>query len=248
MAYTSKRESESVGQSCNRLIQQGLPVASKSTKKPGRRSLTRASKIGDVKFRRVLAHFVRDHTATETARQTALSVNSVVAIFSKLRVYFWEVGLFTDYYDGQDPRNFEGGNEHFERELLAFHFGRVREKRGLRSSAGKPDYHFAESHWRFHFHVIREQRLSADVHAMMLSHLLELIRVCGPVGGRPGNREAGLRAILRQTDQRTLWLERNAPAFRSSQDRAMLKDIRAIQPRDDQPKRSESVRVRSSSR
>jgi len=223
-------------------------VASKLAKKNIRPPLARAAKIGDAQFRRVLWHFARDHTATETARQTALSVNSVVAIFSKLRVYFFEIGLFTDYYEGCDPRSFEGGNEHFERELLAFHFGRIREKRGLRSKPGKPEYHFAESHWRFHFHVIRKQRLSANVHAMMLSHLLEVIRLCGPVGGRPGNREAGLRAILRQTDQRTLWLERNAPAFKSPEDRAMLKDIRAIQPHNDRPIKSRSTRVRSGAR
>lgn len=50
-----------------------------------RRPLYHSAKISEYRFRKVLWHFVRDHSASETARATGLSVNSVHAIFRKIR-------------------------------------------------------------------------------------------------------------------------------------------------------------------
>jgi hypothetical protein len=187
--------------------------------------LYRSAKISDYRFRKVLWHFVRDHTATEAARATGLSVNSAAAIFRKLRGYFTEAGLFVDYYTMGDMDAPENENLEFERRLLEFHFSRIGEKRGLAAPPDGPDYHFAESCWRFDYQVLRDQRPSDAVYAMMLVHLLEIIRLCGPVGGKPTNRKVGLMAKLRQMDQRILWLERNGPAFRGDGRRAALREI-----------------------
>jgi len=162
---------------------------------------------------------------------TGLSVNSVAAIFRKLRVYFWDAGIFADPYEGKDPREFDDDNLEYERRLLDFHFSRARDKRGLKSTWKEPDYHLAESQWRFGYMQLMVQRPSADVHPMMMSHLLEIIRLCGPVGSNPVNRKVGLLAKLRHMDQMVLWLERNAPGFNSEEQRAELKNIRSIKPK-----------------
>lgn len=172
--------------------------------------------------------FTLDETVAATARKTGLSTNSVAALFQKLRAFFFEVGLFTDIYDGRDPLEVDIDNPQFEQDLLEFHFARVRDKRGLGARAGEPDYHFAESHWRYHFHVLARQRASGDIHAMMFAHLLELIRLCGPVGATPVNRRAGILAIARQMDQRIAWLERNALNFRPADQRDALRAVRAL--------------------
>ncbi|MCW2308944.1 hypothetical protein [Rhodobium gokarnense] len=171
---------------------------------------------------------MRDHSATETARQTGLSLNSVHAIFRKIRVYFYEAGLFTDFYGGQDPLAYESDNPLLEFQLLEFYLKRHRTKMGLRSPTTEPPYHFAESCWRYDFHVMMKERRSEQVYDMMLAHLVEIIRICGPVGRKPENRALGLRAVMRQMDGRILWLERNAPGFRQDHRRAALREIRAI--------------------
>ena len=187
-----------------------------------------AGKIGDDRFRLVLAQFVRDATAIEAAAATGLSANSVVGIFRKLRRFFMGVGLFTDIYEGADPTTHWDNDPQFEKGLLEFHFARVRRHRGLAPAAGEPDYHFAESHWRYHFAVLKRERPSAPVGAMMLAHLMEIIRLCGPVGAKPANPQAGYEAIMRQMDQRIAWLERNAPGFATAAQRMKLKDLRKI--------------------
>lgn len=193
--------------------------------KPRRRPLYHSAKISEARFRRVLWYFVRDATVAETARGTGLSDNSVAGIFRKLRVFFYEAGLFTDIYGGRDPNEVDYGEPVFERDLIAFHLGRVRAKRGLNGPMTEPDYHFAESHWRFHFHVMERQRPAEPVHGMMLAHLLEIIRLSGPVGTKPVNTRIATKAILRQMDQRIAWLERNAGEFRTP---AMRKELGAI--------------------
>lgn len=192
------------------------------------RPLYHAAKISDYRFRRVLACFVCDHTATETAQRTGLSVNSVDATFRKLRVFFFEARLFTDIYDGADPTAHWGNDPAFEKALLEFHFARIRAHRGLKSPAHEPDYHFAESHWRYHFHVLARERTDAPVETMMFSHLLEIIRLCGPAGAKPRNHRAGIEAVLRQMDQRIAWLERNAPGFGTDARRRELRGIRGL--------------------
>lgn len=188
--------------------------------------LYRSAKISDYRFRKVLMGFVKDWPANATARATGLSVNSTTQIYHQVRTFFFEVGLFLDFYAGQNPLAFVGDTPHTEKALLEFHFSRVRARRGLKSPISEPPLHFAESCWRYDFKVLSEQRTSDLVDEMMFNHLLELIRSCGPIGTTPRNREDGLRIILRQIDQRILWLERNAPGFADSDLRAALKDVR----------------------
>jgi len=183
-----------------------------------KRRLYRSTKISDYRFRRVLDSFARDDSASDAARATGLSVNSVHALYRKLRIFFFECGLFLDFYDGHDPESFDSGNPHFEKALLEFHLRRYGDKHGFRSPGSEPHYHFAESCWRFDYYMMELERPSGDVHAMKLAHLLELIRLCGPVGAAPRNRQAGLRAVLRHADQRIEWLRRNAPGFRAHRD------------------------------
>lgn len=63
-----------------------------------------SAKISDYQFRKVLWHFALDRSALETAKQTTLSVNSISAIYGKLRKFFFDCGLFNDPYRGPDPR------------------------------------------------------------------------------------------------------------------------------------------------
>jgi hypothetical protein len=190
--------------------------------------LYRSAKISEGRFRKVLEHFARDASATDAARATGLSINTTHAIYRKLRVFFYEVGLFLDFYEGKDPVAFESGDPHGEFALLEFHFARIRAKRGLKSPADEPPYHLAESWWRYQFKMLMNERPSAAVHAMMVANLLELIRICGPVGAPPRNLEAGALAIVRQIDQRIAWLRRNAPGFADIETRKTLMQIEAI--------------------
>lgn len=195
-----------------------------------RSTLYRSAKISDAQFRDVLGHFVRDHTAAETARHTGLSHNSVHAIFHKLRVYFTQVGLFLDIYAGQELDKFDIGDPAFERLLLDYHFNRIRSKRGVRDAAdASVDYHFAESYWRLGFEKMREQRPSEQIYSMMENNLLEIIRLCGAVGGKPVNFEAGMKAVFRQIDKHLLWLKRSAPNYSAPHLREQIDDVLAVQ-------------------
>lgn len=191
------------------------------------RPLYFAAKISDYQFRNVLWHFVLDDTAAQAARHVNLSVNSISGIYGKLRKFFFDVGLFTDIYNGGDPQNGTGydDQEEFERQLIEFHMMRDAAKRGLHSPSDGPDYHFAESHWRFHFDVMNEKRPNDALHKMMFGHLLEIIRCCGPVGLPPVRRREGLQIVLKHMDQRIVWMTRNMVAFRDSETRAELKEV-----------------------
>ena len=178
------------------------------------RPLYHSAKISDYRFKKVLWHFVRDHTTAETAKGTGLSVNSVQAIFRKIRVYFYEVGLFQDICEGKDPHEGDTSEPVFGRALQAFHSRRHSAKRGLNAPDNQPDYYFAESYWRYDYHITERERTSEALHDMMLAHLLEIIHACGPIGTKPENQHAGLLAILRQMDQRVTWLSRNAADFK----------------------------------
>jgi len=206
-------------------------VSSNSKRKTRGAQLQRASKISDYRFRKVLERFAHDDSATDAARATGLSINTVHALYRKLRVFFFEVGLFMDFYAGHDPETFESENPALEKALLDFHFERVAARRGLKSPSTDPPYHFAESCWRYDFKVLMDERPSDAVRAMMLAHLLELIRLCGPIGAPARNREVGALAIARQIDQRILWLERNAPGFANDATREGLREARAIDPK-----------------
>lgn len=196
--------------------------------KPRRRArlLYHSAKISDYSFRKVLWHFVCDHSAHETAKATRLSVNSVHAIFRKLRVYFYDVGLFQDFYEGKDPLAVETDMPDFEYDLINYHLKRYGEKHGFKSPSTEPHYHFAESHWRYDFEIMRRERDSDAIYEMMMAHLVEIIRICGAVGSKPTNREAGLHAVLRQMEQRIAWLERNAKRFQNDAMRSALNLLR----------------------
>ena len=200
--------------------------AGRPKRKARAKRLYRGAKISDYQFLKVLWHFALDSSAARASSQIDLSTNSITALYAKLRLFFAEVGLFTD----PGRIGMFDGNEEFERRFLAFHLSRVSDKRGMRSPQDGPDYHMAESHWRFHFHMLMTQRQTESVHAMMMAHLTELVRLCGPVGTKPVNPMSGSLALLRQMDQRALWLERNALDFRSPEQRAELQSILAIQP------------------
>lgn len=187
--------------------------AKEKKRKSARRRLYHGGKISDAMFKKVLWHFVRDDSASDTARAIGLSINSVHAIYRKVRVYFYEVGLFMDFYAGQDPLEYESDNPHFEKALLEFHFERVRARNGLKSPASEPPYHFAESCWRYDFKVIAEERSSPYVHDMMLAHLLEIILVCGPVGAIRRPSLSSALVVERQYYQRVLWLLRSTVEY-----------------------------------
>ncbi|WP_442092012.1 hypothetical protein [Rhizobium brockwellii] len=209
---------------CSSLENSRMPKARKTKTRRAAKPLYHSAKISDYIFRKILWHFVRDHTATETARETRLSLNSVAAIFAKLRVYFTEAGLFSDPV----KIGMFDDNEEFEMRFLEFHIGRVKEKRGLRSPLNGPDYHVCESHWRLHYMMMMEGRGTDAVHAMMFSHLLEIILCCGPVGLAPIRRREGLQLASKHFNHRLLWIERNAVGFKDQRLRRELQDIRKL--------------------
>jgi hypothetical protein len=184
-----------------------------------------SAKISDHCFRRVLLHYALDNTVQEAARDTQLSATSVNAIFGKLRRFFSEAGLFEDYSMARGSSEARQVHARQEKALLEFHNQRLRRKRGLRHAPDSPDYHFAESCWRYDFHVLMDERLSDQLQAMMFAHLLEIVRLCGPVGRPPVNRAAALRAVLRHIDERAQW--RNEPGFSTPKFRAALRELRA---------------------
>lgn len=208
-----------------------MPKAAKAKSRNRSEPLYFSAKISDYQFRKVLWHFVLDQSAQHAARHINLRANSISAIFTKLRVFFFDLGLFTDIYNGGDPREGTGieGRELYEFELLDFHLKRRAAKRGRVDCAmDEPDYHFGESHWRFGYVDLMEGRGSEAAPRMMYAHLLELIRRCGPVGARPRNRMEGKRLMVRQIDLRALWLERNSARYRSEDNRDFLRSIREI--------------------
>lgn len=161
------------------------PANAKSRR--ARRPLYFAAKISDYQFRRVLWHFTLDHSARETTRHVALSANSISGIYAKLRQFFFDYGLFSDPYHGGDPREglpYEGFAD-LEYLILAYHFDRVAKKRGnLHSGMEEPDYHFAESNWRFDHLALRTERGTEFANRRMYATLLRFIRRFGPVGAK----------------------------------------------------------------
>jgi len=203
----------------------------KLKRSPGRK-LYHSAKISDYRFKKVLWHFVLDDLNADAAKATGLSINTVQDIFQKLRVFFHETETFRSIYpEGVLATEVELEDEELEFLILELHLARWRRKRGMRSPISGPDYHFAESCWRYWY--LRLARLGGEeaIHRMMYAHLLEIIKICGPVGRKPVNYKAGLLALSRQMDQRMFWLERNSPEFRSAAHRQTLRELRSIQPK-----------------
>ncbi len=211
-------------------------MAKQEKSKSGRRTrpLYFSAKISDYQFRKVLWNFTLDHSAAETARHVKLSANSISAIFAKLRRFFFEHRLFTDPYKGADPRDGlpHEGYEDIEHLILTYHLKRVAKKHGaLDCRMDEPDYHFAESNWRFNFHELKKQRGPELVQRMMYAYLLEFVRRFGPVGARNpptlAVKRDGLLLALDQFDRMIVWLERNSGKFRSLDKRKNLRDLRS---------------------
>jgi hypothetical protein len=207
------------------------PRKSKTKRSPNR--LYHSAKISSYQFKKVLWRFVLDEPASEAAHHVKLSTNSISAIYTKLRRFFFDLDLFRDLYAGGDPRDgiFAEGYEDVEHLILAFHLKRVAEKRGqLNAAMDEPDYHFAESNWRFDFHVMMTERGDEPARAMMYRNLLEFIQRFGPVGS-PRAPSPQIRAQARalaseQFNRMILWLERNSVKFRDADDRAELRSLR----------------------
>lgn len=210
-------------------------MARKAKAKSQRRAkpLYFSAKISDYQFRKVVWHFTLDHSAAEAAKHVRLSVNSISAIYAKLRRFYFDYGLFGDPYKGGDPR--EGfareGFEDVEHKLLTLHLERVAAKHGQPDTVmGEPDYHLSESNWRFGFDDLMKQRGPELVQRMMYAHLMEFLRRFGPVGARQpptvDERRAGLTLALEQFDRTVLWMERNAEKFRDVEKRSELRRLR----------------------
>lgn len=191
--------------------------------------LYHAAKISERRFRQVLWHFAKDDTAAEAALRSGLSVNAVNTLFQKLRRFFVEAGMFTDIYQGGDPRDSYAGDpsaeaEQYELHLIEFHFARMKAKRQVGTGQSEDD-HWCESHWRFHYVMLVEDRGGDAVHYMMYRHLLEMVRRCGPVGKPPINHREGLRLCLSQMDERIRWAERNSLRLSDPHSRTGLRQI-----------------------
>lgn len=209
-------------------------------KDTGQRSANRlyhSAKISEDQFKTVLRSFARDDAVAVAAAHAKLSQNSIHAIYQKLRIYFTELGLFVDIYEGQDPSNGvqwakhllpEDNQEEFEAHILAYHQSRIREKRRLKLGLANEDYNFYESYWRFQYLVMTEGRESGNIHEMMYNHLLAHIRQSGPVGKPVRKSLASLQLMNEQLDQRMRWLLRNSPFTSSEASRRELNDILAI--------------------
>ena len=182
------------------------------------RPLYFSAKISDYQFKRVLWHFVLDHSAAEAAKHVKLSANSIGAIYAKLRKFFFDYGLFNDPYKGGDPR--EGlpyeGFEEVEEGILLFHFLRTKEKHGaLDSPLANSFHHLAETNWRFDYLGLRNHRPDELVDRKMYADLMLFIRCFGPVGGKDiptlEDRIAGTQLALEFIHESVLWRRRNAP-------------------------------------
>jgi len=205
--------------------------AAKSRTRQGRNRLYRSAKISEYQFRKVLWHFVLDHSAREASAHVNLSANSIAAIYAKLRQFFFDYGLFNDPYHGGDPR---AGLPHKDFEdieylVLAFHLERVAQKRGrLDCCMNEPDHHFAESNWRFDHFALRAERGEEFVRRRMYATLLRFIRRFGPVGAKDKptveERRAGRAFASDLIYESVLWLERNSAKFRDPDMRAELRE------------------------
>lgn len=206
-----------------------MPKTAKAKPKARPRRLYFSAKISDYQFKKVLWHFVLDQSAAEAAKQITLSANSISAIYTKLRKFFFEVDVFRDIYKGGDPRDGidTPDMERFEFNVLDFHLKRVAAKHGrLDSPMDEPDYHFSESYWRYGYaRLMREQQPEA-IPRMMFAHLMEMVRCCGPVGAPPVRLAEGKRLRQQHVDQQLAWLERNAARFRDPKYRAEIRAIR----------------------
>jgi hypothetical protein len=209
----------------------------KSKRSKARSTLYAGAKISNYQFKRVLMAFVMDEPVAVAASHIALSANSIQAIYRKLRTFFVELTVFEDIYLGGDPKNGLGdtdaATERLELDILGFHLARVKDKKlQMDTPRDQIDPHFAESCWRYQYHVMERERPGESITPMMFAHLHEIIKSCGPVG-KSVPRALISRAYelkLAHLDQRVLWLSRNAPSLKSPSARTQIQEVMAIAP------------------
>jgi hypothetical protein len=210
----------------------------KSKPRKARRTLYLGAKISDYQFKRVLMAFVMDKSVAVAASHIALSANSIQAIYAKLRDFFCELTIFEDIYQGGDPelgiKEADSVDDALEDAVLEFHLARMKDKK-LQKDVPRHeiDPHFAESCWRYQYHVMEQERPGERIAPMMFAHLLDVIKECGPVG-RPPTKQAFAAALdlkLNQLNQRIRWLSRNAPSLKSEEARQTLHEILEINPK-----------------
>ena len=172
----------------------------------------------------MLWHFVVESTVSQAADATGLSRNSIAAIYSKLRKYFVDCGLFhlpsvlRDEFTRLDPE---------WAHLMEYHRMRIAEKRGVRKT-NEFDYHLAETCWREEYKAVMMERPSKGVYEMMNRNLLQVIRLCGPVGKANPNKASGLLAYLYHSRELSLWLQRNVPEYEGIYDQQIEDERRFL--------------------
>ena len=202
------------------------------SRKPTNR-LYRGGKISEHRFRKVLRAFAGDTPPSTLAGQMRLSLNSIAAIYQRLRAHYVKIGVFRDFYRDDYPPGAAVNEpvqefEAYERALLAFHLRRVSDMRGIKPQPAGIDHHFCESCWRFRFVPFFEGRPDESVHGMMFDELLTYVRVGGPIGTPTPNLQAVREIQLELLDRRVSWLERSSPEFKPEALRASLRDIRRL--------------------
>lgn len=187
----------------------------------------RGGKISEYQFSRVLAGFAADLPSSQLARRMTLSLNSVAAIYQRLRAHYVRIGVFRNFYDDLDDPA-DAASEAYELELLEFHQARIGRMRGIKTDPVGLEHHFRESCWRFQVVPFFEGRAPETVHAMVLAELLAYLKVGGVVGVDTPDMLAIRQCQLHFLDRRVAWLERNSAAFVSNDLRQSLKAIRSL--------------------
>ncbi len=182
-----------------------------------------AAKISEYQFKKLLWNFAHDISPTETSRHMRLSLNSVNAIYMKIRRYFVELGHFPDIQVDQEELEFSDeiavdSDEAF----IRFHRNRMSRKYGLVKNADIHGLHRCESCWRYvNLELLNDGR-DTNIPRMMYRDLIALIRICGPLGSPITNLDKALEYRRQRVEQRLLWLQRNSTRHKSVELRALL--------------------------
>lgn len=187
----------------------------------------RGGKISEYQFRRILAGFAADLPPSQLASRMTLSLNSIAAIYQRLRAHYVRIGVFRNFYeDLEDPT--DTASESYELELLEFHRARIGRMRGVKADPVGSDHHFRESCWRFQVEPFFEGRAPETVHAMIFAELFAYLKFGGPIGADTPDMLAIRQCQLQFLDRRVAWLERSSVEFSADDVRQSLKAIRSL--------------------
>ncbi len=196
-------------------------------KGPRNRYFHRA-KMSEYQFKKLLWLFACDHSPTQAAQQLSLSLNTINAIYIKIRTYFVALGIFRDFYEV--PEGIEISDDD-EWRFLDFHLKRVARMKGLKPlKQAEIDLHLYESNWRHGYLVFADGQRDHHVNLMIYDDLISVIKLCGAINTTPQNHKAAHRLMNERLDQRLLWLERNSPLLKDSIHRKQLRAIKDINP------------------